>query len=79
MLEDAGIKTVYKTTYAIDTKNFDSIVAAMKSANPDLVVHGRKRAFEPPRGDIDCGNSGTGMHLLAGLLVDNLRVPPDVK
>ena len=40
VLEGAGIKTVYKTTYAIDTKNFDSIVAAMKSANPDLVVHG---------------------------------------
>jgi branched-chain amino acid transport system substrate-binding protein len=40
VLEQAGIKTVYKTTYAIDTKNFDSIVAAMKSANPDLVVHG---------------------------------------
>src|SRR3954470_10020109 len=34
VLEDAGIQTVYKTTYAIDTKNFDSIVAAMKSANP---------------------------------------------
>jgi branched-chain amino acid transport system substrate-binding protein len=40
VLEKAGIKTVYKTTYAIDTKNFDSIVAAMKSANPDVVVHG---------------------------------------
>ena len=40
VLEAAGIKTVYKTTYAIDTKNFDSIVAAMKSANPDVVVHG---------------------------------------
>jgi len=40
VLEGAGIKTVYQTTYAIDTKNFDSIVAAMKSANPDLVVHG---------------------------------------
>src|SRR5262245_7812175 len=26
VLEDAGIKTVYKTTYEIDTKNFDSIV-----------------------------------------------------
>lgn len=33
-----------------------------------LVVHGRKRSFEPPRGDIDCGNSGTTMRLLAGLL-----------
>jgi branched-chain amino acid transport system substrate-binding protein len=40
VLEAAGIQTVYKTTYAIDTKNFDSIVASMKSANPDLVVHG---------------------------------------
>jgi branched-chain amino acid transport system substrate-binding protein len=40
VLEKAGVKTVYKTTYAIDTKNFDSIVAAMKSANPDVVVHG---------------------------------------
>ena len=40
VLESAGIKTVYKTTYAIDTKNFDSIVASMKSADPDLVVHG---------------------------------------
>jgi branched-chain amino acid transport system substrate-binding protein len=40
VLEGAGIKTVYKTTYAIDTKNFDSIVAPMKAANPDLVVHG---------------------------------------
>ncbi|NUR09539.1 MAG: amino acid ABC transporter substrate-binding protein [Nocardioidaceae bacterium] len=40
VLEGAGIKTVYKTTYAIDTKNFDSIVAAMKAKNPDLVVHG---------------------------------------
>jgi branched-chain amino acid transport system substrate-binding protein len=40
VLEKAGIKTVYQTTYAIDTKNFDSIVAAMKNANPDVVVHG---------------------------------------
>jgi branched-chain amino acid transport system substrate-binding protein len=40
ILEDAGIETVYEETYAIDTKNFDSIVTAMKSADPDLVVHG---------------------------------------
>jgi branched-chain amino acid transport system substrate-binding protein len=40
VLEKAGIQTVYKTTYAIDTKNFDSIVAAMKGSNPDVVVHG---------------------------------------
>ena len=40
VLEAAGIKTVYRTTYAIDTKNFDSIVAAMRSKDPDVVVHG---------------------------------------
>jgi len=51
-------------------------VAAMRALgieieNPDettLLVHGKKRLFtEPPR-DIDCGNSGTTMRLLAGLL-----------
>jgi branched-chain amino acid transport system substrate-binding protein len=40
ILEKAGIKTVYQETYAIDTKNFDTIVSAMKSANPDVVVSG---------------------------------------
>jgi branched-chain amino acid transport system substrate-binding protein len=40
ILEGAGVKTVYKQTYAIDTRNFDTIVNAMKNANPDLVVHG---------------------------------------
>ena len=40
MLEDAGVETVYEETYAIDTKNFDTIVNAMKAENPDLVVHG---------------------------------------
>ncbi|MFJ2832844.1 amino acid ABC transporter substrate-binding protein [Streptomyces sp. NPDC087263] len=39
-LEKAGIRTVYRQTYAIDTKNFDSIAGAMKSAAPDLVVNG---------------------------------------
>ncbi len=39
-LEEAGVETVYQETYAIDTKNFDTIVNAMKNANPDLVVHG---------------------------------------
>jgi 3-phosphoshikimate 1-carboxyvinyltransferase len=33
-----------------------------------LIVHGRKRAFTAPKRDIDCGNSGTTMRLLAGLL-----------
>jgi branched-chain amino acid transport system substrate-binding protein len=39
-LEAAGVETVYEETYAIDTKNFDTIVSAMKSADPDLVLHG---------------------------------------
>jgi 3-phosphoshikimate 1-carboxyvinyltransferase len=33
-----------------------------------LIVHGVKRAFQAPRGDIDCGNSGTTMRLMAGIL-----------
>jgi branched-chain amino acid transport system substrate-binding protein len=40
ILEEAGVETVYEETYAIDTKNFDTIVSAMKNADPDLVVHG---------------------------------------
>ena len=40
ILEAAGVETVYEELYAIDTKNFDTIVNAMKSADPDLVVHG---------------------------------------
>ena len=40
ILSDAGIETVYRETYSIDTKNFDTIVNAMKAENPDLVVNG---------------------------------------
>ncbi len=40
MLEPLGVETVYEETYAIDTRNFDTIVNAMKSAEPELVVHG---------------------------------------
>ena len=40
ILEEAGIETVYEETYAIDTRNFDTIVTAMKAADPDMVVHG---------------------------------------
>src|SRR6266508_2143916 len=36
---------------------------------PDtLVVHGKKRVLAPPKKEIDCGNSGTTMRLLTGLL-----------
>jgi branched-chain amino acid transport system substrate-binding protein len=40
ILEKAGVETVYQETYAIDTRNFDTIVTAMQAAKPDLVVHG---------------------------------------
>jgi branched-chain amino acid transport system substrate-binding protein len=40
ILEAAGVETVYQETYAIDTKNFDTIAGAMKAAAPELVVHG---------------------------------------
>jgi len=33
-----------------------------------LVVHGRSRQLCAPEGDIDCGNSGTTMRLLSGVL-----------
>ena len=33
-----------------------------------LIVHGRYRQLSPAKGDIYCGNSGTTMRLLAGLL-----------
>ena len=33
-----------------------------------LIVHGKKRALTAPAHDIDCGNSGTTMRLLAGIL-----------
>ncbi len=33
-----------------------------------LIVHGRKRILQTPTADIYCGNSGTTMRLLAGLL-----------
>src|SRR5712672_2514299 len=33
-----------------------------------LIVHGVKRAFTAPTREIDCGNSGTTMRLMAGIL-----------
>jgi branched-chain amino acid transport system substrate-binding protein len=38
--EAAGIKTVQKSTYPVDTNNFDSIANAVKAKNPDVVLHG---------------------------------------
>jgi 3-phosphoshikimate 1-carboxyvinyltransferase len=33
-----------------------------------VVVHGRRGVFEAPSADLDCGNSGTSMRLLSGIL-----------
>lgn len=38
--EAAGIETVQRSTYPADTSNFDSIANAVKSKNPDVVIHG---------------------------------------
>ena len=40
ILEAAGVQTVYQQTYAVDERNFDTIVNAMKAKDPDLVVSG---------------------------------------
>ena len=41
----------------------------IEQPQPDtLIVHGKKRVLAPPKKEIDCGNSGTSMRLLAGLL-----------
>jgi 3-phosphoshikimate 1-carboxyvinyltransferase len=41
----------------------------IEQPEPDmLIVHGKKRVLTPPKTDINCGNSGTTMRLLAGLL-----------
>src|SRR5215467_437615 len=41
----------------------------IEQPEPDsLIVHGKKRVLTPPKNEINCGNSGTTMRLLAGLL-----------
>src|SRR5437899_5865921 len=43
----------------------------IKIEQPDpatLIVHGKKRVLTPPKREINCGNSGTTMRLLPGLL-----------
>jgi branched-chain amino acid transport system substrate-binding protein len=40
ILKDAGIRTVYRETYTIDNPNLDGIASALKSRNPDVVIHG---------------------------------------
>ena len=41
----------------------------IEQSGPDtLIVHGKRRVLAPPQKQIDCGNSGTTMRLLTGLL-----------
>jgi branched-chain amino acid transport system substrate-binding protein len=40
IFSNAGIRTVYRETYTIDNPNLDGIANALKSRNPDVVVHG---------------------------------------
>jgi branched-chain amino acid transport system substrate-binding protein len=38
--EKAGIRTVYRTTYASENTNFDAIASRVKAADPDALMHG---------------------------------------
>lgn len=40
ILSRAGVTTVYRQAYPADTRNFDTIVSAMRAGKPDLVVQG---------------------------------------
>ncbi len=45
------------------------VLEALEGYGPvDLVIHGQSGKLSAPAAPIDCGNSGTGMRLLAGLL-----------
>ncbi len=45
------------------------VLAELAGYGPtDLVIHGQSMKLKAPAAPIDCGNSGTGMRLLAGLL-----------
>jgi branched-chain amino acid transport system substrate-binding protein len=40
ILKQAGVRTVYRKTYTIDTSNFDSIANSVKASGADVVVNG---------------------------------------
>lgn len=47
----------------------NNVLAEMPGHGPvDLVIHGTSMQLSAPTAPIDCGNSGTGMRLLAGML-----------
>lgn len=45
------------------------VLESLEGYGPTSVnIHGRKMQLAAPEGSVDCGNSGTGMRLLAGML-----------
>lgn len=60
----------------LPSEDCQSTVGAMRAlgveieqpAPTTLIVHGRGRKLTAPEGDIDCGNSGTTMRLMSGIL-----------
>lgn len=44
------------------------VIKGTEEAPTDLVIHGVDGQLRAPTADLDCGNSGTGMRLLAGVL-----------
>jgi 3-phosphoshikimate 1-carboxyvinyltransferase len=45
------------------------VLETMEGYGPtSLKIQGRRMKLSAPEGNVDCGNSGTGMRLLAGLL-----------
>ncbi|MFP6856143.1 MAG: 3-phosphoshikimate 1-carboxyvinyltransferase [Roseibacillus sp.] len=53
-MESLGVKCEY-----IETNEYGPV---------ELLIHGRRMHLKEPDGPIDCGNSGTGMRLLTGVL-----------
>jgi len=45
------------------------VINSLEGYGPTSIdIHGRSMKLRAPEGEVDCGNSGTGMRLLAGML-----------
>lgn len=67
---ETRIKGFLKSEDCMDTlRAMQSLGVETETIDDDtFVVHGKAGKFEAPSEPIDCGNSGTGMRLLAGIL-----------
>ena len=64
-----GDSTVRGLSTGADVRSTASVLRALGVEIDDATVHGRgMRGLHPPAGPLDCGNSGTTMRLLAGVL-----------